>query len=525
MRLLDRYLLRELFIMLGYCLGGLLILYIAFDLIAGLNRFQEHHLQLQDVAELYVVKLPGILVFLLPVTLLLALLYALTNHARHHELTAMRAAGVGLGRICLPYLVVGFLLSLIVFALNELWVPDTEAKQAKIMDRHLHQNPSADVATQQINLPFRNARDGRNWMIGAYNFKTDVMLNPHVYWKSQGADWDLLAERAEHNNGIWKFYGSTTFSTNDLFNLESFAAKLRADAVKRGVPPHPALSPKGGEGEEPGGVLKHPPTADGVSEYLKTRLSPLSLGLLEKYRNGANPDLQRSLANDLNRLIHRGLLYETERFAGVKLSPATTNLLAQKPQGAALMQLNRLLLADAYPQEISKESVYTVKLWKGDASTDFKTGVHLITNALAMPEFTETPREFANESKFTSRFTKLSADSAEVPIRELRDYLDLHPDLPQKYRWWLNTQLQGRYATPWACLVVVLIAIPFGAASGRRNIFVGVAGSIVICFVYFILLRLGLALGTGGFLPAWIAAWLPNAVFSIAGFWLMLRVR
>jgi lipopolysaccharide export system permease protein len=71
----------------------------------------------------------------------------------------------------------------------------------------------------------------------------------------------------------------------------------------------------------------------------------------------------------------------------------------------------------------------------------------------------------------------------------------------------------------------VLIAIPFGAASGRRNIFVGVAGSIVICFIYFILLRLGLALGTGGFVPPWLAAWLPNAAFGIAGFLMILRVR
>ena len=35
---------------------------------------------------------PELLLTVLPVGLLLALLYALTNHARHHELTAMRAA-------------------------------------------------------------------------------------------------------------------------------------------------------------------------------------------------------------------------------------------------------------------------------------------------------------------------------------------------------------------------------------------------------------------------------------------------
>ena len=58
--------------------------------------------------------------------------------------------------------------------------------------------------------------------------------------------------------------------------------------------------------------------------------------------------------------------------------------------------------------------------------------------------------------------------------------------------------------------MVVLIALPFGAASGRHNVFVGVASGIFICFGYFIFLQLGLALGAGGQLPPWLAAWLPK---------------
>ncbi len=365
MRLLDRYLLRELFIPLGYCLCGFLIFYIAFDLIASLNHFQEQHLQLRDVLEYYLVKLPDIIVFILPVTLLLALLYTLTNHARHHELTAIRAAGVSLWRLCAPYLVVGFLFSVIAIALNELRVPDSEAKQFEISHRHTG-TPGATKPTQG-SLGFYNKRDGRNWIIGSYNFKTDVMTDPQVYWSEHGTNFHLVAKHAERVNDVWTFYDATTFSPGDPL----------------GVP----------------------------------------------------------------------------------------------------------------------------------------------AGKLAMPQFSETPRQFDKEARFAGRFQgKLSADSVEMPIREILDYLD-HPDLSAKDERWLRTQLHRRFAEPWSSFVVVLIAIPFGAASGRRNIFMGVAGSIVICFVYFILLKVGLALGTGGYLPGWIAAWLPNAFFGITGFWLMLRVR
>jgi hypothetical protein len=76
-----------------------------------------------------------------------------------------------------------------------------------------------------------------------------------------------------------------------------------------------------------------------------------------------------------------------------------------------------------------------------------------------------------------------AAKKADVPIKDLVNYLRLHPHLDRSRQYWLYTKLEGRLAAPWTCLVVVLIAIPFGAAGGRRNVFVGVASSIMICFV------------------------------------------
>lgn len=375
MRLLDRYLLRELLFWLGLCLGGLLICVLAFSLFSELNKYQEHKLVASDVFELYVVRIPELLVFIMPVALLCALLYVLTNHARHHELTAMRAAGVSLWRICAPYLTVGLFLCFALLFMNEHWVPDSADKEEQIWERHNEKRPGVSDRDVQLNLPFENRRDGRSWLIGAYDFRTDVMTKPHVDWKlDNGAKVLLFAERAERVQGVWTFYNAN-----------------ESEALP---------------GSEPKKLLQ--------------------------------------------------------------------------------------------------------------------------TNVLVMPNFSETPGEFKREVKFANRLKGPGAQSTqltEIPITEILDYLDLHPDLNSKDKRWLYTQLQGRLAMPWTCLVVVLIAIPFGAASGRRNIFVGVASSIGICFAYFVLLKLGLALGTGGYLPAWLAAWLPNACFGIAGFWLMLRVR
>jgi lipopolysaccharide export LptBFGC system permease protein LptF len=493
MRLLDRYLLRELFVPLGYCLGFFFIFFISFDLIGSLNRFQEHQLTLGDVVDLYVVKLPEIIVFILPIALLVSLLYAITNHARYHELTAIRAAGISLMRICVPYFIVGLLLSLVVFALNEFWVPDSQAKQNQIMDRRT--NPASVNSPLQSKLGFRNDRDDRTWFMGTYDSRNEIMWNPEVMWKERGYLWQLNARSAQREDGVWTFYGTTAFSTNDIENLDALA-----------------------------GALKNPTNA--ISQYMAGELSPETQVLLKNYTNGPDADLQRSLTKDLNQVI-RGPLYSATRFVGVNFSPETVSLLAQNPEsGFGLPELNHWLLTDAFPQSLSTNAVNSVNLLRGGVDSDFKMDPFVNTNRIALPEFSETPRLFANEARFSQRLSgKLSTDSAEFPIAEIHDYLEIHPQVSQKYRWWLTTQLYGRYATPWECLVVVIIAIPFGAGSGRRNVFVGVASSIAICLVYLVVQRLALALGTGGFLPGWLAAWLPNVVFSITGFWLMLRVR
>jgi lipopolysaccharide export LptBFGC system permease protein LptF len=149
----------------------------------------------------------------------------------------------------------------------------------------------------------------------------------------------------------------------------------------------------------------------------------------------------------------------------------------------------------------------------------------LQTNLLAFPQFSETPEQIKSEVRLSTSIVLRGARKADIPIAEILAYLRLHPNLSRADHCWLYTKLHGRLAAPWTCLVVVLIAIPFGAASGRRNLFVGVAGSIFICFTYFVLLQVGLALGTGGYVPPWLSAWFPNLSFGLVGLWLTATVR
>jgi lipopolysaccharide export system permease protein len=371
MRLLDRYLLRELLVPLAYCLGGFLVFYVAFDLIFGIKGFQEKHLGLGDIAEYYAVTLPEILVMpVIPVSLLLALLYALTNHNRHQELTAMRTAGVGLWRLSLPYFAVGFLLALAVLAMNELLVPPSSDRAREILHRY-DPNPASRVWIPKLN--FHNDAEGRHWSIDKYNRATSEMLAPSIIWEGTGHA--IYAKRGIYTNGQWFFFDVAEWTT-------------------------PPATP-----------------ADPIPPAVQTRHAVLAL------------------------------------------------------------------------------------------------------------TFPETPVWIKSELKVAALSPEAAARKPQLSIREILDYLRLHPRQDKAERAKLMTQFQCRLAEPFTCLTVALIALPFGARAGRQNVFAGVASSIFICFGYFFMQRFAMGLGVGGTLPPFLAAWLPNLVFGLTGLLLIWRAR
>ena len=66
MRLLDRYLLRELMVPFGYCLSGFLVFWISVDLLNELDDLHRHKLHVGDVLIYYLVKIPEMLVLVVP---------------------------------------------------------------------------------------------------------------------------------------------------------------------------------------------------------------------------------------------------------------------------------------------------------------------------------------------------------------------------------------------------------------------------------------------------------------------------
>ncbi|MFQ5508593.1 MAG: LPS export ABC transporter permease LptG [Leptospirillia bacterium] len=89
-----------------------------------------------------------------------------------------------------------------------------------------------------------------------------------------------------------------------------------------------------------------------------------------------------------------------------------------------------------------------------------------------------------------------------------------------------RASLASRMAMPFACLVMVLVAIPYGLILPRgKGIARGIATGLAIALCFWLLISMSTALGRSGTLPAVPAAWLPLAIFSAWGAYRLMAVR
>ncbi|MGN6643306.1 MAG: 3-keto-disaccharide hydrolase, partial [Verrucomicrobiota bacterium] len=97
---------------------------------------------------------------------------------------------------------------------------------------------------------------------------------------------------------------------------------------------------------------------DPVSAWFSQRFDEAAkAGLAAALAGNTNPRQTVSpMLKSINATLGTGLVYEGNRFKGVALRPQTEALLQKAPKSFELGRLNRLLLEDAYPQELAKSA-------------------------------------------------------------------------------------------------------------------------------------------------------------------------
>ena len=134
--------------------------------------------------------------------------------------------------------------------------------------------------------------------------------------------------------------------------------------------------------------------------------------------------------------------------------------------------------------------------------------------ATTFPEVAETPDDFV---KYVKQDKQMNYAELGHYIRSLQesgfDTVKLH------------VQYYKKFAVPAFALIMALISVPFGFLVGNRGAMTGIGVGMAVAMTYLAIGLLFDQFGNVNLLPPMLAAWAPDALFSVAGLYLMLRMR
>ena len=132
--------------------------------------------------------------------------------------------------------------------------------------------------------------------------------------------------------------------------------------------------------------------------------------------------------------------------------------------------------------------------------------------------FDTTDLVFAASQQSEGHLGRMDTPIYAMPMNELRR----HIRTPEGKRFLI--ELHKRFAYPAACLVLMLVGVPLGVTSRRGGKSSALVATIALVVVYYSLTLIGIALGRQNWIPAFLAVWMANLLFTAGGIFLLWQM-
>ncbi|OGI03593.1 MAG: hypothetical protein A2X42_01015 [Candidatus Margulisbacteria bacterium GWF2_38_17] len=163
------------------------------------------------VLRLLIYKIPAIMVLFFPMATLFSVMLTLIRMAKDNEITVLRASGVNVLRIILPFIVMAVFFSFLSFAINEKLVPWTNHVSNNLIRKAVLKTPPPDVAE---NIFFRESGD-RYFYVKKIDSKNNRMLNILIYELLSSYPRVITAQEARWNMKTWKLINGKVHKYGD----------------------------------------------------------------------------------------------------------------------------------------------------------------------------------------------------------------------------------------------------------------------------------------------------------------------
>lgn len=202
---IDRYIFFRMLTITLFVMLVLIFIFIVIDFSENSEDFSDNGATFAEIFGVYYLNyIPEIIRLIIPVAVFVACLYLTGQMAERLEITALKAAGVSLYRLILPYLAFACLITATISYLDGFVIPDANetriafeseylsGKTDKIDTNRIFRQESENVI---FKINYFNPEKGIGYRVDVVNFEADSIREKlfiqRMIWKEQKQQWKL----------------------------------------------------------------------------------------------------------------------------------------------------------------------------------------------------------------------------------------------------------------------------------------------------------------------------------------------
>jgi lipopolysaccharide export system permease protein len=200
---LDRYLLTYFFLSFLAVTISIGLTIIVINLVQELRDFIDNHVSMLQVLEYYMYFGGWVIKSFTPMFVLLAVLLSVSLLARRHEILAMKASGLSLYRITLPFALITLLVAAGHFCYNEYVFPDMNRRQLEIKNFTIEKKSRA-IHTQVRNI-YRQISPGSFYTMAQFDTERRMGESFKLYRSENNRATEIItADRIIYLDFLWQ---------------------------------------------------------------------------------------------------------------------------------------------------------------------------------------------------------------------------------------------------------------------------------------------------------------------------------
>lgn len=192
MKILRRYILKELAGPFFFSFAIFTFAMLTGNLIKLADLVINKGVDFFSICKLFFYMLPWLFTFTVPMSVLTATLLTFGRLSADNEITAMRASGISLYRLVFPLVIVGLIVSLISYELNDWILPRLRFESRKLVAQIGVKNPTAYLEAGTFIKAFKN------YIVFIYGIEKNKLTNIRIYQPQEGRPTrTIIAARGE----------------------------------------------------------------------------------------------------------------------------------------------------------------------------------------------------------------------------------------------------------------------------------------------------------------------------------------